>query len=495
MSISLVSFVLLYAISVASCNDVLPVLYLAPSECLLTVSAFSFNSRHPPEEAKSFFSRYCSIDYFYWVTDIAYDPATLGKDVQSSYPYVIRSNVERDGYLSFIAPLLYNSTYTLIIDSDELTDRLPSSTWLNEALTAIYSDPTVVPVCGLYEGSQVARGCMLVKSLDLRFIWTMTTFRRKQTKAMEIMSHILRCLYHYRLVDSLYPRPELVATTVHPSPYVETACEMAYDVKGFQCKADYPVERTTGIVLSQFKRPYLEQQLLSIRKGSANCSEIIIVQGGVHKNYGSVLNRWPAVKHVWMTNWDSPYFFRFLISFELTSYYIHQVNDDIVFGRTTLHTLNQLSSQHHAPVGVKGRTVLSLDYKKGLFTQNNMQSSTLAVDFLIGTFGGMMEHMKIFWRYRAYTQRNAEDIHFSLTSMMECNTFSRVPHASNKLDAITDYGTDQFASYKKSGHFEIRGKILRFWFSQGAPFLKRDALSAAYNDNINKSFRRLNYYF
>ena len=174
--------------------------------------------------------------------------------------------MERDGYLSFIAPLLYNSTYTLIIDSDELADRLPSSTWLNEALTAINSDPTVVPVCGLYEGSQVARGCMLVKSLDLRFIWTMTTFRRKQTKAMEIMSHILRCLYHYRLVDSLYPRPELVATTVHPSPYVETGCEMAYDVKGFQCKADYPVERTTGIVLSQFKRPYLEQQLLSIRK-------------------------------------------------------------------------------------------------------------------------------------------------------------------------------------------------------------------------------------
>lgn len=164
------------------------------------MSAFSFNSRHPPEEAKSFFSRYCSIDYFYWVTDIAYDPATLGKDVQSSYPYVIRSNVERDGYLSFIAPLLYNSTYTLIIDSDELTDRLPSSTWLNEALTAIYSDPTVVPVCGLYEGSQVARGCMLVKSLDLRFIWTMTTFRRKQKPWKSCLTSFVACIITVLLI-------------------------------------------------------------------------------------------------------------------------------------------------------------------------------------------------------------------------------------------------------------------------------------------------------
>lgn len=459
------------------------------------MSAFSFNSRHPPEEAKSFISRYCSIDYFYWVTDIAYDPATLDRDVQLSYPYVIRSNVEKDGYLSFVAPLLYNSTYTLIIDSDELTDRLPSSTWLNEALAAINSDPTVVPVCGLYESSQVARGCMLVKSLDLRYIWTMTTFRRKKTKAMEIMSHILRCLYHYRLVDSLDPRPELVPTTVQPSPYVETECVKAYDVMDFQCNANYPVERTTGIVLSQFKRPYLEQQLRSIRNSNINCREIIIVQGGLHKNYGPVLNKWPAVKHVWMTNWDSPYFFRFLLSFELTSYYIHQVNDDIVFGRTTLHTLNQLSSKHHSPVGVKGRTILSLDYKNGLFTQTIEQLGTTSADFLIGTFGGMMEHMKIFWRYRAYTQRNAEDIHFSLSNVMECKTLSRVPLALRRLDAITDYGTDQFASYLKSGHFQIRGKILRFWFSQGAPFLKRDVLSDAYKENINKSFRRLNYYF
>lgn len=196
-----------------------------------------------------------------------------------------------------------------------------------------------------------------------------------------------------------------------------------------------------------------------------------------------------------MTNWDSPYFFRFLLSFELTSYYIHHVNDDIKFGRTTLHTLNQLSSNHSAPVGVKGRTVTSLDYKQGLFTQNIQQSNTTAADFLIGTFGGMMEHMKIFWRYRAYTQRNAEGIHFSLTNMLECKSFSRVPIALEGNDAIMDYGTDQFASHKKSDHYEIRGKILRFWFSQGVPFLKKDSLISAYDENVNKSFRRLSYNF
>ena len=129
---------------------------------------------------KTLSSRYCSIDYFYWVSDIVYDDATLDKDKLYSYPQIIRSNVERDGYLSFIAPLLYNSTYTLIIDSDELTNHLPSSAWLNKALVTIDTYPYLVPACGLYDGSRVARGCILVKSLDLRYIWTMTTFRRKK---------------------------------------------------------------------------------------------------------------------------------------------------------------------------------------------------------------------------------------------------------------------------------------------------------------------------
>lgn len=78
--------------------------------------------------------------------------------------------------------------------------------------------------------------------------------------------------------------------------------------------------------------------------------------------------------------------------------------------------------------------------------------------------------------------------------MLECKSFSRVPITLEGTDAIIDYGTDQFASYK-SDHFKIRGKILRFWFSQGAPFLKKDTLLSAYDENDNKSFRRLSYYF
>ena len=54
-------------------------------------------------------------------------------------------------------PLLYNSTYTLIIDSDELTSHLPSSAWLNKALITIDTNPSLVPACGLYNGSPDVR--------------------------------------------------------------------------------------------------------------------------------------------------------------------------------------------------------------------------------------------------------------------------------------------------------------------------------------------------
>ena len=48
------------------------------------------------------------------------------------------------------------------------------------------------------------------------------------------------------------------------------------------------------------------------------------------------------VKHVWTTNWDSPFFLRFLVPLLLTTYYIHNIDDDVVFSARTLERLNAI---------------------------------------------------------------------------------------------------------------------------------------------------------
>ena len=439
----------------------------------------------------------CHVQYVYWVTDTTYDPLELEKDKSTTIPFIVRSNVEKQGYMGFVLPLLYNSTYSLVIDADDLL-ALPSSDWMDGALSVIQTNPSIVPVCGLYPNSQVGRGCMLMRSIDLRYIWSMTTFRRKSVRATEAFSHALRCKFDFALTDSILPSPRLVETTFTPSAYVKKNCEQVYEVEDFKCDAHYRNDHTTGVVISQYKRPYLTKQLQALQQSDANVTETIIVQGGHKINLESVLKSWPSVRHVWMTNWDSPFFFRFLLSFELSAYYIHHLNDDIVVGKTTLTALNQVASKYNAPVTTDGRLVTDLDYREGVFKQKCLHAQNgpaTEADFIIGLFGGRMESMKVFWRYRPMTQRNGEDIHHSLSNNVECGVKSRVLGVSKESDRIKDLGNDGNGASLKSDHAMIRGQLVRNWVLQGAHLIQMPFTSfpREYEKYKSVSMRYFNY--
>ena len=439
----------------------------------------------------------CHVQYVYWVTDTTYDPLELEKDKSTTIPFIVRSNVEKQGYMGFVLPLLYNSTYSLVIDADDLL-ALPSSDWMDGALSVIQTNPSVVPVCGLYPNSQVGRGCMLMRSIDLRYIWSMTTFRRKSVRATEAFSHALRCKFDFALTDSILPSPRLVETTFTPSAYVKKNCEQVYEVEDFKCDAHYRNDHTTGVVISQYKRPYLTKQLQALQQSDANVTETIVVQGGHKINLESVLKSWPSVRHVWMTNWDSPFFFRFLLSFELSAYYIHHLNDDIVVGKTTLTALNQVASKYNAPVTTDGRLVTDLDYREGVFKQKCLHAQNgpaTEADFIIGLFGGRMESMKVFWRYRPMTQRNGEDIHHSLSNNVECGVKSRVLGVSKESDRIKDLGNDGNGASLKSDHAMIRGQLVRNWVLQGAHLIQMPFTSfpREYEKYKSVSMRYFNY--
>ena len=84
-----------------------------------------------------------------------------------------------------------------------------------------------------------------------------------------------------------------------------------------------------------------------------------------------------------------------------------------------------------------------------------------------------MESMKVFWRYRPLTQRNGEDIHFSMANNAECGVKSRVLGVSKESDRIKDLGNDGNGASLKSDHFRIRGQLLRNWVLQGTHLIQK----------------------
>ena len=140
--------------------------------------------------------------------------------------------------------------------------------------------------------------------------------------------------------------------------------------------------------------------------------------------------------------------------------------------------MNRLSSKYDALVGVNGRVVQSLEYTNPSFIQEVIRTNSeerSRVDFLCNTFGAQREHMKVFWRYRPYTQRNGEDIHFSMSNAIECDRQSRVILECEKK--MREYGRDNVAISKQGFHFPIRKLILRAWYYRGVTFIKQQQLN------------------
>ena len=181
------------------------------------------------------------------------------------------------------------------------------------------------------------------------------------------------------------------------------------------------------------------------------------------------------VKHVWTTNWDSPFFLRFLVPLLMTTQYIHNIDDDIIFGNTTMQTLNGIVDQNRGVVGVKGRVVRDADFLSGNFTQRNPYQREVGEpdgDFLCNTYAGGLESVKVFWRYRPYTENNGEDIHYSLSNTLECARPVKVMRSNVTTDGFENHGRDEVATYIKGDHYVIRGKIIRAWKLRGLPFIR-----------------------
>ena len=228
---------------------------------------------------------------------------------------------------------------------------------------------------------------------------------------------------------------------------------------------------------------------------------MIVLQDAQFQNYEHIL-KGSIARHVWTTNWDSPFFLRFLMPLELTTYYIHLIDDDIVLGRTCLSSMNRISSKHDAAVSVCGRIVKSLGYAEVRFRQSvasSRERDGLPVDFLCQTYGAQMEPMKIFWRYQPVTQRNGKDIHFSLSNRMEYSRSLRVLPQLRKTDQFLNHGADSVAISKTSLHFPLRALILRSWFYRGVHMKNEKTLRKGYPKGYREYVKgfsyEMSYYF
>ena len=177
---------------------------------------------------------------------------------------------------------------------------------------------------------------------------------------------------------------------------------------------------------------------MSFMNGTQKPSQIIVLQDAQHQNYQPLLRAYSIVKHIWTTNWDSPFFLRHLMALLLTTHYVHNIDDDIIFGKTTMQTINGMIDEYKSPVGIGGRILVSSNYTTGGFTQQFIYRKNMTAEWLTNTYCGEMEIEKIFWRYCPYSEINGDNIHYGLSNIMECGNYVQVMHITVPTDKYED---------------------------------------------------------
>jgi hypothetical protein len=398
--------------------------------CSIDIIVYSYKRGISREEILNYTSESCIIRDYYYVTNITYDDAVIKADMNYLPVKVVRSNVEYNGYLPVLLSLFHETRYTVVLNLD-----LEHSFDLDRHITEMEKDTNVFFV----NSNEYGIWSLLARSIDLRYIWTKTTIKISEAHALE------RMVCGLKNVRGRWTAFDL-----------NLKCE---EFTELTCNSNITRRKTVGVVLSQFKRNYLSKQIGLLLNQSFPVSEILVKQDLHFQNCGSVLHNF---YHVWMTNWDSYFYMRFLMPFLLKSDIIISFDDDIIPDRDGVFKFVNSIHQTNRVTGFTGRHIT------GIFNTKYMKSiifidDIMEADLITNSYGYYLDHIKVFWSYRFYSYYNGEDIHLAFSNYVECGMHSWV--FGNK--GFKNNGGDKYATSVKSNHGPIRIGLFKYWLAAG----------------------------
>ena len=437
------------------------------------------------ERYNAIHSSVCFINYFYVISHfMSYDEEFLNEDERVLYPYIIRSNYEDNGYLPFIVSLLHNSTYTMIVKDEGFEQGLPDGDWLDDAVERVESGDVVV-TCNAYTDSvngkrvMTPEGCLFMKSLSLRSIIVNTAFQINDLDPFFFFQQAFQCLFGSATVVlpcTTYQSPHsrqsfsLISSLFHTESAISSSCRKELGLQPVGCQTRPKKIKEVSILLSQFKREYIYEQLEAILTSSIPVAEILLYQNNVNKNYQMVFQKWPMITHIWSTNWSSPFFMRHLLPLLFRTPYHIVFDDDIIPGEETIGKLLRTVRQYNAPSGVGGRVITESNYREGSYRMYCVDCSlrlvTLPVDYVIQVYAKTAVMGKVYWRYRPWTHRNGDDIHGSMSWFFECGRRAMRPALVGPA-LYKNYGVDSVASFRTVTHNIVRPQAYRNWLMAG----------------------------
>lgn len=234
------------------------------------------------------------------------------------------------------------------------------------------------------------------------------------------------------------------------------------------------MENKIGVVLTQWKRNHLEEQLISITKQSIKIDYIIVFQNENHVDITSILKKFNNIIHV-KSDYNTKYFGRFSYCFNIPVDICIVMDDDIIPGAKCIENYVTQCLDKNAIIGGNGR----IGY-------NNTNSLKNVCDVgirqsLLMDFVGHMWCFKKEWLYymfssSPYTYDTGEDMHLCYSCKLYGNIDSYVAK-HNTMDecsdiAMNNLAMDEFTSFNNKNISQLRRNIENYWISKGLKLIE-----------------------
>ncbi len=238
------------------------------------------------------------------------------------------------------------------------------------------------------------------------------------------------------------------------------------------------------VVFNIWKRPHLEEQLVSIINQSVVPKELWIIHYEDHIEIANIIDKYknalPYI-NVLRSEKNLKYFGRFSLAINCTTKFVWLIDDDIIPGRKWLENCTQKCEELNSIIACTGRIIPKNNFQpekfslrgsfkhyvgvpKGVKTVNYCEKDT-RVDYGCNSYFFQREWLSAYWSVWPATFQTGEDIHLSAAckELLGVNTVVlEQTDEDNNGNLYTPYGSDEVATWKQGNFLSEREKVFRY---------------------------------
>ena len=218
------------------------------------------------------------------------------------------------------------------------------------------------------------------------------------------------------------------------------------------------------VVLTQYKRSHLEQQLASIHNQTIKPDYLVVFQNENHVDITELKQKYGFI-HI-KSDYNTKYFGRFAACFTFPVDICMVLDDDIIPGKNCLQNYMEQCSELNGIIGGNGRI--------GINNQNSVTrvgDITIRNTYTLMDFVGHLWCFKKEWLYymfsiKPFTYDTGEDMHLCFSSKIKGGIKSYIAKQSTLEDAcdITNnrFAADEYASFKTTSR-TLRSDVEKYF--------------------------------